>query len=92
VAVSSSELQLLRQGESLYTTLEHHALYAAWKTGATNTAKIRERFLQIPLRLTFTTMVLPYSYPIYTLRQDGQSEEGNETHQQTPQETPAMEA
>ncbi len=89
--VLTSELQLLREGESLYTTLEHQALYAAWKTGATNTAKIRERFQQTALRLTFTTTVLPYSYPIYTLRQDGQSEEGNETHQQTPQETPAME-
>ena len=90
--VLTSELEVLREGEALYTTLEHQALYAAWKTGATNAAKIRERFQQTPLRLTFTTIVLPYSYPIYTLRQDGQSEEGNETHQQTPQETPAMEA
>lgn len=90
--VLSSELQLLRDGESLYATLEHQALYAAWKTGATNAAKIHERFQQTPLRLTFTATVLPYSYPIYTLRQDGQSEEANETHQQTPQETPAMEA
>lgn len=90
--VLSSELQLLREGESLYATLEHQALYAAWRAGSTNADKIRERFQQTPLRLTFTTAVLPYSYPIYTLRQDGQSEEGNETHQQTPQETPAMEA
>lgn len=90
--VLTSELAVLREGETLYTTLEHQALYAAWKTGATNAAKIRERFLQTPLRLTFTTTLLPYSYPIYTLRQDGQSDEGNETHQQTPQETPAMEA
>ena len=82
---------MLREGEALYTTLEHQALYAAWKTGATNAAKIRERFQQSPLRLTLTTTVLPYSYPIYTLRQVGQSKEGNATHQQTPQETPAME-
>lgn len=90
--VLSSELQLLREGESLYATLEHQALYAAWKAGSTNAGKIRERFQQVPLRVTFTTTVLPYSYPIYTLRQDGQPEERDATHQQTPQETPAMEA
>ncbi|MGC8551144.1 MAG: hypothetical protein ACP5M4_15815 [Acidobacteriaceae bacterium] len=90
--VLSSELQLLREGESLYTTLEHQALYAAWKAGSTNADKIRERFQQTPLRMSFTTTVLPYSYPIYTLRQDGQPEESDATHQQTPQETPAMEA
>lgn len=90
--VLTSELAVLREGETLYTTLEHQALYAAWKAGATSAGKIRERFQQPPLRLTFTTTLLPYSYPIYTLRQDGQSQEGNETHQQTPQETPAMEA
>jgi hypothetical protein len=90
--VLSSEFQLLREGESLYTTLEHQALYAAWKSGSTNADKIRERFRQSSLRLSFTATVLPYSYPIYTLRQDGQPEERDATHQQTPQETPAMEA
>jgi len=90
--VLSSELEVLREGESLYATLEHQALYAAWKSGATNAEKIRERFQQSSLRLTFTATVLPYSYPIYTLRQDGQPEERDATHQQTPQGTPAMEA
>lgn len=90
--VLSSELEVLREGDSLYTTLEHQALYAAWKTGATAATKIRERLQQSSLRLTFTTTVLPYSYPIYTLRQDGQPEERDATHQQTPQENPAMEA
>jgi len=90
--VLSSELQLLREGEPLYTTLEHQALYAAWKAGSTNADKIRERFRQSSLSLSFTATVLPYSYPIYTLRQDGQPEERDATHQQTPQETPAMEA
>ncbi len=89
--VLSSELQLLHEGESLYTTLEHQALYAAWKAGATNEEKIRERFQQAPLRMTFTTQVLPYSYPIYTLRQDGQPEESDATHHETPHQTPAME-
>ena len=89
--VLASELQVLREGESLYTTLEHQALYAAWKTGATNGEKIRERFGQVPLRLTFTNILLPYSYPIYTLRQNSPSQEGSATHQQTPQKTPAME-
>ena len=88
----ASELQLLREGKSLYTTLEHQALYAAWKAGSTNAGKIRERFQQTPLRVTFTAQVLPYSYPIYTLRQDAPSQEESETPQQTPQQTPMMEA
>ncbi len=90
--VLTSELDVLHEGESLYTTLEHQALCAAWKTGATDAKKIRERFQQTPLRVTFTTTVLPYSYPIYTLRQDGQPEQRDATHHETPQETPAMEA
>lgn len=90
--VLSSELQLLREGESLYTTLEHQALYAAWKAGSTNADKIRERFQQAPLRVSFTTRLLPYSYPIYTLRQDGLLEERETPPQQPPHQPPTVEA
>lgn len=89
--VLSSEFDVLREGETVYNTLEHQALYAAWKAGSTNVDKIRERFQQTPVRLTFTTKLLPYSYPIYTLRQEGQSEDGSATHQQTPHQTPPRE-
>jgi hypothetical protein len=61
--VLSSNLQVLREGESLYTTLEHQALYAAWKLGSTSEEKIRQRFLQTSMRTKFSTVVLPYSYP-----------------------------
>lgn len=90
--VLTSELEVLREGESLYTTLEHQALYAAWKAGSTNADKIRERFQQTPLRVTFTTKLLPYSYPIYTLRQESQSEEGSQPPEQPPHQPPTMEA
>jgi hypothetical protein len=90
--VLSSELDVLRDGESLYTTLEHQALYAAWKAGSTNADKIRDRFQQTPLRVTFTTKLLPYSYPIYTLRQEGQSEEDSQPPQRPPHQPPKMEA
>ncbi len=90
--VLSSELQLLRDGESLYTTLEHQALYAAWKTGSTNADKIRERFQQAPLRVSFTATLLPYSYPIYTLRQEGHPEEGEQPPQNPRHQPPTVEA
>jgi hypothetical protein len=61
--VLSSDLQTLREGEGLYTTLEHQALYAAWKMGSTSEEKIRQRFLQTSLRVTFSTVVLPYAIP-----------------------------
>jgi hypothetical protein len=89
--VLSPEVQLLREGESLYTTLEHHALYAAWKTGTTNADRIRERFQQTPTRVTFTATILAHSYPIYTLRQERPFDEGNATHHQPQQDAPLAE-
>uniref|UniRef100_A0A372IJT1 Uncharacterized protein n=2 Tax=Paracidobacterium acidisoli TaxID=2303751 RepID=A0A372IJT1_9BACT len=61
--VLSSDLQTLREGENLYASLEHQALYAAWKLGSTSEEKIRQRFLQTSMRATFSTVVLPYGYP-----------------------------
>ena len=86
------DLSILREGESIYTSLEHHALYSAWKMQTTTAEKIRQRFLQSSLRVTFTTVVLPYRYPIYTLRQEAPLEEDNETPEQTPEETHKVEA
>jgi hypothetical protein len=62
--VLSSDLRTLREGEGLYTSLEHQALYAAWKLGSTSAEKIRQRFLQTSLRVEFSTVVLPYRYPV----------------------------
>ena len=53
---------------------------------STSADRIWQRFLQSSMRVTFTTVVLPYSYPIYTLRQNAPSHEGSETLQQTPQQ------
>jgi hypothetical protein len=86
--VLSSDLKTLREGEGLYTSLEHQALYAAWKMGSTSEEKIRQRFLQTSMRVEFSTVVLPYRYPIDILRPESQSEEGGETPYQPPDETP----
>jgi len=89
--VLSSDLHTLREGESLYTSLEHQALYSAWKLGSTSAEKIRQRFLQTSMRVEFSTVVLPYRYPIDILRPESQFQEGRETPCQTPDETPFRE-
>jgi hypothetical protein len=89
--VLSSDLKTLREGEGLYTSLEHQALYAAWKMGSTSAEKIRQRFLQTSMRVEFSTVILPYRYPIDILRPESPSEEGRETPCQTPDETPYRE-
>jgi hypothetical protein len=87
--VLSSDLRTLRDGESLYTSLEHEALYSAWKAGSTTVEKIRQRFLQTAMRVTFSTVVLPYRYPLDVLRRESHSQQGRETLYQTPDETPS---
>jgi hypothetical protein len=65
---SARDLEVLHEGERIYNSLEHQALYAAWKIGSTNEGRIRHRFqLQGP-KARFTTVVLPYSYPISTMK------------------------
>ena len=87
--VLSSDLQTLREGESLYTSLEHQALYSAWKAGSTTVEKIRQRFLQTAMRVTFSTVVLPYRYPLDVLRPESRSQQGHETLYRTLDETPS---
>jgi hypothetical protein len=89
--VLSSDLQTLREGENLYTSLEHLALYSAWKLGSTSEEKIRQRFLRTSLRVEFSTVVLPYRYPVDVQRQTQLSDEARETPYQTPDEAPHRE-
>ena len=64
---SARDLEVLHEGEHIYSSLEHQALYAAWKMRSTNEERIRQRFqLQGP-KARFNTVVLPYSYPIFTM-------------------------
>jgi hypothetical protein len=74
--VLSSDLKTLREGENLYTSLEHQALYAAWKLGSTSEEKIRQRFLQTSMRAMFSTVVLPYSYPTSVMQHSQPVHEG----------------
>ncbi len=90
--VTARDIEILREGESIYTSLEHQALYAAWKIQSTSADKIRQRFFENSPRVAFTTVVLPYSYPIYTLRQNPPSHEENRTRQRTPERTHTEEA
>jgi hypothetical protein len=89
--VLSSDLKTLREGEALYTSLEHQALYSAWKIGSTTSEKIRQRFLQTSMRVNFSTVVLPYRYPVDATRPKTRVEEGDETPYQTLDETPSGE-
>ncbi len=68
--IPTTDLQVLRQGESLYTTLEHQALYAAWKMGSATAARIRQRFITPGPQAKFTTLRLPYIYPLFHLKRE----------------------
>ncbi len=89
--VWSSDLKTLREGESLYTSLEHQALYSAWKAGSTTVEKIRQRFLQTSMRVTFSTVVLPYRYPLDPTQHEPHSDEADDTHHHTRHDTPSEE-
>ena len=84
---SARDLEVLREGEHLYTTLEHRALQSAWNIESTNADKIRQRFLERSLRATFSTVVLPYHYPLEIMRQQPQSDEARATRYATPDQT-----
>ncbi|MGA7243277.1 MAG: hypothetical protein WBX19_08855 [Terracidiphilus sp.] len=85
--ILAGNLKVLDEGESIYTSLEHQALYSAWRMGSTSADKIRLRFLESSLCAAFSTVVLPYRYPVYTLRHDTPFDDGYKTPQQTPDQT-----
>jgi len=84
---SARDLEVLREGEHLYTSLEHRALQAAWNIQSTSADRIRQRFLQKSLRATFSTVVLPYRYPTDAMYHRPLPEDGCETIPQTTGET-----
>lgn len=67
-AVTLRDLAVLREGEPLYTTLEHQALSAAWQIGSTSAERICQRFHQHGAPAKFTTILMPYRYPLYQLK------------------------
>jgi hypothetical protein len=75
--VMESDLRVLQEGESIYTTLEHQALYAAWRMQSTSAEKIRKRFLQPGPQAKFTTVALPYIYPLFSLKRERKTSEEN---------------
>jgi hypothetical protein len=66
--VTLCDLKILREGDSIYTTLEHQALCAAWKIGSTSVERIRQRFQQQGPRAKFISIAMPYRYPLYRLK------------------------
>jgi len=72
--ITLRDLEVLHEGELIYTTLEHRALCAAWKVGSTSTDLIRQRFEQRGPHAKFTAICVPYSYPIYQLKRERSSE------------------
>ena len=73
--VTLRDLAVLREGEPIYTSLEHQALYAAWKMQSTNAEKIRQRFMQPGPQAKFTTVALPYIYPLLSLKRERKTNE-----------------
>ncbi len=84
---SARDLEVVREGEHLYTSLEHRALQAAWNNQSTGADRIRQRFLQKSLRATFSTVVLPYPYPTDVVQRRLRPEDARETVPQTMDET-----
>jgi hypothetical protein len=68
--ITLRDLAVLREGEYLYITLEHQALCAAWKIGSTSAERIRQRFQQQGPQAKFTTILMPYNYPLYQFRHE----------------------
>lgn len=84
---SVRDLEVLCEGEHLYTTLEHRALQAAWNNQSTSADRIRQRFFQKSLRATFSTVVLPYRYPTDAMQHRLPPDDGRETMLKTMDET-----
>ena len=68
--ITLRDLGVLREGEHLYTTLEHQALCAAWKIGSTNAERISQRFQQRGPQTKFTAILMPYNYPLNQFRRE----------------------
>ena len=68
--ITLGDLAVLREGERIYTTLEHRALCAAWKIGSTSAERIRLRFQQQGTQAKFTTVLMSYNYPLYQFRHE----------------------
>lgn len=79
------DMEVLREGEHIYTTLEHQALYAAWKIGSTNAGKIRQRFVTPRPQAKFTTLALPYTYPLFTMKRERNLKEKHGSRLGSPQ-------
>jgi len=59
------ELAVLREGDGLYTRPEHQAILAS---GAVNPQRMRQQFEQLYQRRKFTSLVLPYGYPLHRFK------------------------
>jgi hypothetical protein len=68
--VTLRDLAVLREGESVYTTLEHQALISAWQIGSASIKRIRQRFQQQGPLAKFTPAILPYQYPLHHFRRE----------------------
>jgi hypothetical protein len=89
--ILSTDMKVVDVGDSIYTSLEHRALYSAWMMGSITEDKIRRRFLQASLRVSFSTEVLPYRYPVDGFHRGALSYESDKTPSQTQVGTPAVE-
>lgn len=72
-SIPARDAGILQEGKSLYSTLEHRALAAAWLNGTTREELIRRRFQQQGPQAIFTPVLMPYRYPLYQFRRERES-------------------
>lgn len=59
------DMALLRAGDRVYGSKEHTQTYLQWRSGRMQTEQMRNAIQQNRPYGTFTTMILPYTYPIF---------------------------
>lgn len=64
------ELAVLREGETVYTAAEHEALIASWSDDPSVGARVRQRFIEQAECRRFSTVLLPYTYPLHHFRRE----------------------
>jgi len=66
------DLAVLREGEAIYTTPQHHTLLAELGNGNGAVERVRLRLRQQSGHVAFLPVVLPYRYPIHRFKFEGQ--------------------
>jgi hypothetical protein len=67
-SIPSAMVQILGEGERLYTELEHKALRIGWEMGSTTEAKIRARYEPQMKQVSIKSCLLAHDYPVWSMK------------------------